>query len=148
MQQTQNLKLNLIETDDSLSPAPLNENMDKLEAAITAESETRQTETAALDQRLQVLEIHKAVTGTYQGSYGEVQQTIELGFTPAAVFIACQQKTYTVLALLDSPGYTSTRAADITIVPNGFLVGFDLKLGFGGGAFNNHNTLYHYIAFV
>ena len=148
MQQTQNLKLNLIETDDSLSPAPLNENMDKLEAAITAESETRQTETAALDQRLQVLEIHKAVTGTYRGRYGEVQLTLELGFTPAAVFVACQQKTYTVLALLDSPGYTSTRAADITIVPNGFLVGFDLKLGFGGGAFNNHNTLYHYIAFV
>ncbi len=148
MQQTETYKLNKPGIDDPLAIAPLNENMDKLEAAIIAESETRAAETAALDQRLQVLEIHKAVTGTYRGSYGEVQQTIELGFTPAAVFVACQQKTYTVLALLDNPGYTSTRAADITIVPNGFLVGFDLKLGFGGGAFNNHNTLYHYIAFV
>ena len=36
MQQTKNYKLNLIETSDTFSPAPLNENAEKTEAALAA----------------------------------------------------------------------------------------------------------------
>ena len=36
MQQTETYKLNLIETSDTFSPAPLNENAQKLESALTA----------------------------------------------------------------------------------------------------------------
>ena len=47
MQQTQTYKLNLIETSDTFSPAPLNENMEKVEAGISAEAAARAAETAA-----------------------------------------------------------------------------------------------------
>ena len=61
MQQTQNLKLNLIETSDPLSPAPLNENADTLDAALAALDETA----ADLTQRMIALEncrMHLAVS--------------------------------------------------------------------------------------
>ena len=84
MQQTETYKLNLIETSDTFSPAPLNENAQKLEAAIAAgdaaEAAARAAAVAALDQRVSVLELHKCVVGYHVGS-----GTVDLGFTPAAI---------------------------------------------------------------
>ena len=83
MQQTQTYKLNLIETSDTFSPAPLNENMEKLEDAISASA-------ADLDSRVTVLEGHKIATGTYSGnapSGNSIWQSIPLGFTPIFVYI-------------------------------------------------------------
>ena len=90
MQQTQTYKLNLIETSDTFSPAPLNENMEKVEAGISAEAAARAAETAALDARVTVLEGHKIATGTYSGnapSGNSIWQSIPLGFTPIFVYI-------------------------------------------------------------
>ena len=88
MQQTDKYKLNLIETSDTFSPAPLNENAQKLEAALeTARAEAAAGDAAeaaaraALDQRVTALEVHKCVVG-YHGGTGFV----DLGFTPSAVF--------------------------------------------------------------
>ena len=93
MQQTENLKLNLIETGDPISPAPLNENAQKLEAALAAETAARADADAALAQadaalsgRVTALEAHKVVFGTYNGN-GSKSQTISLGFTPKAVLV-------------------------------------------------------------
>ena len=41
MQQTDKYKLNKPGVDDPITPVPLNENMDKIEAALTAEAEAR-----------------------------------------------------------------------------------------------------------
>lgn len=85
MQQTDKYKLNLIETDDTFSPAPLNENMDKVEAKFAALDGAD----AALDGRLAAIEAHKLVVGSYVGNavdYGTTQ-TITLGFQPQAVYV-------------------------------------------------------------
>ena len=76
MQQTEKYKLNLIEKDDVFSPDALNENMEKVEAAITAGD-------AALDQRVIALEAHKIVVGYVVSQKRECQ----LGFTPKAVLV-------------------------------------------------------------
>ena len=64
MQQTQNLKLNLIETSDPLSPAPLNENTSTLDAAL-----------ADVSQRVVSLENCRLVMGRYESG----QKIIDLG---------------------------------------------------------------------
>ncbi len=74
MQQTEKYQFNLIETSDTFSPDPLNENMEKAEQALSAEA-------AALDSRVTVLEAHKIVAGYHAGT-----GFVDLGFTPAAVF--------------------------------------------------------------
>ena len=76
MQQTNKYKLNLIEKDDTFSPDPLNDNMEKVERALEAEA-------AALDQRLQAIEAHKIVFG----SAGNGSTTANLGFTPLLLYV-------------------------------------------------------------
>ena len=83
MQQTQNLKLNLIETSDPLSPAPLNENTSTLDAALAALDETA----ADLTQRMIALENCRMVAGWYQGNGDNNGITIDLGERPAAVLV-------------------------------------------------------------
>ncbi|MBD5099069.1 MAG: hypothetical protein HDT35_05910 [Clostridiales bacterium] len=70
MQQTETYKLNLIESSDTFSPDPLNENMEKAEEALDG-----------LNQRVTVLETHKIVTGFHEGT-----GFVDLGFTPVVVF--------------------------------------------------------------
>ena len=93
MQQTKKYKLNLIEKTDAFSPDALNQNMEKVEAALEAaaahadsgdagEAAARAQAVAALDQRLQVVEAHKFVCG-----YTSPGTTEYLGFTPRAVFV-------------------------------------------------------------
>lgn len=96
MQQTNQYQLNLIETSDTFSPAPLNENAQKLEAALqgglaaatahadagdAAEAAARAADVAALDQRLQVFEAHKLVIGSAKAG-----EKVYLDFTPKVLY--------------------------------------------------------------
>ena len=94
MQQTNKYKLNLIEKDDTFSPDPLNDNMEKVERALEREAAARQaadaTEAqaradadAALDRRIQTIEAHKIVFG----SAGNGSTTANLGFTPLLLYV-------------------------------------------------------------
>ncbi len=115
MQQTQNLKLNLIETSDPLSPAPLNENAQKLDSGITC-LDAAQT---SLSQRVAVLEARHFMVGSYVGD-GEQAQEIDLGFTPKGVLVQGNCNHYDViLALEDSVGMEHYGTV-IQIIPNGF----------------------------
>ena len=95
MQQTTKYKLNKPEADDPVAIAPLNENMDKSEAAIAAETAARQSETSArqsadtaLSQRVTVLEMDKVkmVVGTYTGNGGT--RIVHLDFTPRLIYVS------------------------------------------------------------
>lgn len=94
MQQTNKYKLNLIEKDDTFSPDPLNDNMEKVEGALEAETGARQAADAAeaqtradadsaLDRRIQTIEAHKIVFG----SAGNGSTTANLGFTPLLLYV-------------------------------------------------------------
>ncbi|MBD5118969.1 MAG: hypothetical protein HDT37_07660 [Clostridiales bacterium] len=89
MQQTEMYQLNLIETSDTFSPAPLNENMEKVEAKFAALDGAD----AALGRRITTLEGLKVVAGSYTGIGGQstVRSTIQVGFRPRAVIL--QQAT-------------------------------------------------------
>lgn len=124
MQQTNTYQLNLIEGTDIFSPAPLNENMDKLEAALTAETAARQSaqaglnsQTAQLAQRVAALEGHKIAVGHYIGNavtQGDAQ-TISLGFQPQLVLIHCT-RLGTAVATRDKPCHTN----GVVITSGGF----------------------------
>ena len=132
MQQTQTYKLNKPGIDDPLAIAPLNENMDKLEAAITAE-------TAALDARVQMLELHKFVATTYIGNGEKTNdaQFIDLGFTPVLVVLNATAHTYIV-----SKDYPYSVAQ---IVPGGFKV-FKLPNPYGTADANAKGVKYTFFA--
>ena len=83
MQQTETYKLNLIETSDTFSPDPLNENAQKLEAALNDETDARQTAADALDLRVTRLEGRKIAAGLFIGT-GAIQR-IDVGFRPTLV---------------------------------------------------------------
>ena len=79
MQQTETYKLNLIESSDPFLPDALNENTRKIEEVV-------QEKLAEMDARVTVTELHQAAAGTF--SYkNDTAQTIELGFTPKAVYV-------------------------------------------------------------
>lgn len=133
MQQTETLKLNLIETGDPISPAPINENAEKLEAALAALDGTA----ADLQGRVTVLEAKKMVVGTYEGtgSYGLGSQTIKLGFSPLALIVSCYNNAGMVIR--DSP------TDQLEITATGFVASNS-----SGIDFNNDSTTYRYIAFA
>ena len=94
MQQTEKYKLNLIEPKDKFLPDPLNENMEKVEGALTAETaartaadtaeaQARADAVADLDQRLQVFEAHHLAIGQFYPSSSQI--SIVLGFRPKVV---------------------------------------------------------------
>ena len=118
MQQTETYQLNLIETSDTFSPAPLNENTQKLEGIIaagtSAEAQARADADAALDARVTALEARKIAIGTYHGTGNTVYQTISVGFNPIFVLAApIHNVPFTAI-----PGQTGV----IEIVPGGFRV--------------------------
>ena len=152
MQQTQNYKLNLIETSDPISPAPLNENAEKLEAALLVATDALRAETAAetaaLDARVQVLELHKFYVGSYIGT-GEKSgdsQMIKLGFTPLAV-ISNPPNTYRAYRFMC---YTGMPTSVMEIVPGGFKVGMEVSANSSAldQSLNSKNVTYGYIAFA
>ena len=138
MQQTEKYKLNLIETSDTFSPHPLNENAQKLETQLSAETAARAAGDAALDQRVTVLEARKIVTGTYIGNApignSSIWQSIYLGFTPRIVVIL--------------PSSYVWIASDVH--PMNFLAieegGFKVKNG--TGTINNVNSTYGFFAIL
>lgn len=139
MQQTEHLKLNLIETGDPLSPAPLNENAEKIEAALTALDGAD----AALDARVTALEVQKIFFGTVV--YESSPQFVNLGFTPKAVlFLGRNVGNNPGLAVGDKYLYHKSGGQEtihLRIVENGFIVaGYSVSF-FASG---EHN----YIAFV
>ena len=127
MQQTQTYKLNLIETSDTFSPAPLNENMEKVEAGISAEAAARQSGDAALAQRVTMLELHKIAVGTYKGTGSEV--TVNLGFAPELLMV---QPGINVPTFAIKPG-----TAHYQLTENGFQT---------SSAVSNTSTTYTYFA--
>ena len=124
MQQTQTYKLNLIETSDTFSPAPLNENMEKLEDAISASA-------ADLDSRVTVLEGHKIAAGIYTGN-GSGWMSVPLGFTPIAVIA---QPPGNVSYMVTTGG----KCNDLQLETGGFKVYEYL---------NNQNHVYHFLAIL
>ena len=144
--QTGKYQLNKIETDDPLSPAPLNENADKLEAAITAEA-------AALEQRIVTLEAHRIYVGSYTGTstYDNMTQTIHLGFTPIAVLVQIyapdhlysEKKAMHLLTPENQPlGGAMGDEPMMWIVDGGFAAKTD-----SSGEWNDEGKTYHFIAF-
>ena len=147
MQQTETLKLNLIETGDPLSPAPLNENAEKLETALAAldgtaaaETAARTAETTALDARVTALELKKVVVGTYIGNASAsdptTKQSIELGFKPAAVLVVMGSDA--TMAAWEAPGKLLTLTE----------TGFHVRNNTNYTGLNLSTNPYHYVAFA
>ena len=86
MQHTEAYNLNLIETSDTFSPDPLNQNAQLLEDAVEAEAAARTAADSALSQRLQVFEAHRLKYGTYRSDVDQPLY-VNVGFKPAFVFI-------------------------------------------------------------
>ena len=125
MQQTQNLKLNLIETSDPLSPAPLNENASTLDATL-----------ADVSQRVVSLENCRLVMGRYESG----QKIIDLGERPLAVMVTGIGSENVRMGFVTGDNTTiSQNSVDLQIVENGFQTGGRLLGG------NNH---YCYLAFL
>ena len=86
MQHTETYNLNLIETSDTFSPDPLNQNAQALEDAVEdARAEARAAE-SALNARVLSLEGKHIKCGMYTASADAAPMTVSLGFTPRAVF--------------------------------------------------------------
>ena len=120
MQQTDKYKLNKPGVDDPITPVPLNENADKIEAALTAEAETRAAGDAALDSRVTVLEANKIVFGTYAG---QGARHVDRGFTPKAVLLEkCQNYGYFAMAMAGATTSDGATGLRLEIVEGGFTL--------------------------
>ena len=80
MQQTTKYQFKLIEGSDDFSPQPLNDNVEKVEQALT-EFE------AALEEVQEATQVLPYATGTYTGDGSATNRTITLGFRPKFVII-------------------------------------------------------------
>lgn len=142
MQQTEKYKLNLIERTDTFSPEALNQNTQKVEEVLAAE-------TAALDARVTVVEAKKVVTGSYTGN-GDMYdgQTINLGFTPVAVLVefipqnSSIASTYILTARNTLPGNSLAKSA-LEIVEGGFRAGSPYMTSYN---WNSSGVTYHFLA--
>lgn len=126
MQQTKTYQLSKIDVDDNFSPAPLNENVDKVEAKFAALDGAD----AALASRVTALEGHTVAIGSYTGTNNTL--TIKLGYRPKVVWVSPTSTggdCYIVTAL---GGYG-------TLNDNGFTL-------IGGTYANIANAKYMYIA--
>lgn len=125
MQQTDNYKLNLIETSDTFSPNPLNDNMEKVEAAMDG-----------LDQRIAAIEIHQLKVGTYSAQDNLI---VNVGFRPKFVIIHATNNT-SFSGLLAPTEFSQP----------GFITdtGFQLRYSGDNIAINRTNYSYIYIAFA
>lgn len=149
MQQTQKYKLNKPGKDDTFSVDPLNENMDKLESALSSElgklesalaSETaaRQTGSSGLEQRVVKLENCRIVTGWYEGTGGE--KIIDLGERPAAVLVGNFVVGGLAMVAGDRVCVNTNNINVLKLVDNGFCV---------SNIFNvNTQKSYSFIAFL
>lgn len=143
MQQTDKYKLNKPGIDDPLSPAPLNENMDKVDAALAAKTDA--AETAALDARVQLLELRRFVIGTYVGNGEKLgdAQTIYLDFTPRLVITDSYSSSHqgTILCLEDYP------LKVMEIIPGGFRAMRSNNETYDYSSLNTKGRTYRFAAF-
>ena len=153
MQHTDKYKLNLIETSDVFSPNPLNENTQKLEAALEevtahadAGDQAEAAARAALAQRVTALEARRAVVGTYTGNGIKAGQTIDLGFTPAAVLLGKDGKGLYLLTP-ENPGIYPTSPPYLQIVEGGFRVTYN-EVSYADGGWNTPNQKYFFAALL
>ena len=147
MQHTNKYKLNLIEKDDTFSPDPLNDNMEKVERALegvtthadagdAAEAQARADADAALDRRIQVFEAHHVAVGTYTPQEDKVTN-VDIGFSPSMILIHALGTTDTCGVLMAGHDHPNGK-----ITSNGFQIG---AAGSGGNI--NYFYMYAYIAF-
>ena len=139
MQQTKTYKLNLMETSDTFSPDPLNQNTQMIEDALSAETAQRAADTAALDSRVTTLEAHKVAVGTYIGNGAASGQVINLGFSPRVVFVQQNNSAAAIATKLCT--YNDT----IIITENGFRAAPSTASGYN---MNFQNIPYYYCAIL
>lgn len=136
MQQTTKYKLDLIEKTDAFSPDALNQNMEKVEEAI-------QAETAALEQRVVALEAHRFYLGHYVGN-GAYRREIDIGFKPKAVLLFREQSDSHGTVVLITESWPITVPFDMaSITENGLQVGAK-----NGNGYNVSTVNYYFLAFV
>lgn len=140
MQHTETYNLNLIETSDTFSPDPLNQNAQALEDAVEAARAEAQAADSALDARLKVFEAKHFKFGTYKGAGlgTDYPLTVNVGFTPTVVFASTFDGKHS--GILYS-GYTPNGYQAAKIVPNGFYL-----TGFSESSPMNTLTQYFYFA--
>lgn len=156
MQHTEKRNFNIIETSDAFSPEALNENTRKFEAALdaaqadtqavrseaaaalSAEAAARSAADAALSQRVTVLEGFKFAQGTV--TLDENGTTVQLGFTPVAVFI----RTEDVARFFSAMTVAGAPTEALWIVENGFAA---KSLYYTNGSIAFFPGPYYYIAF-
>ena len=130
MQQTETYKLNLIESSDPFLPDALNENTHKLEEVVSEKL-------GEMDQRVTVLECHHFACGSYKA--GGEAQTIELGFTPKAVYIYDLRSDHAPRCHILVTGDTTANIY-LHIVEGGFW-------HCANNGYTAYTGTYHYIAF-
>lgn len=126
MQKTKNHDLNLVEMSDTFSTQPLNENMETIDAALQAISDTA----SAISKRVVSLEAKHIAFGTYSGSGSST--TITVGFRPRGVAIGGAYSTVIVGNVGDVNGTYGS------LTDSGFRV---------SGTYSVSGKSYNYIAF-
>ena len=139
MQQTDQYKLNLIESGDTFSATPLNENAEKVEAALAEQA----SEVATLQSGLL-----KCAVGTYTGNgkYGSSNPTtIKVDFKPLFVMVWAPQELFRIVGIQgqDMRRYYTDSNATINAVWGENSV--DYYSTSAGGQMNMSNCIYHYI---
>ena len=140
MQQTTQYKLNKPEADDPIAVAPLNENADKIEAALLAEAQTRaaahQAETQARAKADTALEAKHIVLYTYAGD-NSLDRFFPLGFTPTG---GIYRNLYTGGLAILTPADTGHQ--------NPILAAGGFRLyGDGARSYNAQNATFYIILF-
>ncbi len=125
MQQTQTYKLNLVEGEDPFSPLPLNENAEKLEAAISAARADAAAGDAALDQRVTVLEAKLMVVGSYTGDLTRNRQFL-FDRTPSLVLVM-QESGNNDWMIAGTRQFKENMNRDVALgfIENGFQIGLE-----------------------
>ena len=138
MQHTETYNLNLIETSDTFSPDPLNQNAQALEDAVEAARAEAQAADSALDARLKVFEAKHVKVGMYRVLNTLVPLTINVGFTPKVV-LAFDPTGQRFGSLYQ--GYSISSTPPSEIVPGGFRINTVTSNGLSAGGY------FVYIAF-
>ena len=138
MQHTETYNLNLIETSDTFSPDPLNQNAQALEDALSDETDAREAGVADLDARLKVFEAKHVKVGMYRVLNSNVPLTINVGFTPKVV-LAFDPSGLRFGALYT--GYSMSSHPSYEIVSGGFRINSVTANGLSAGGY------FVYIAF-
>ena len=114
MQQTTKYQFNLVDTTDDFSPAPLNQNMEKVEEKLGGLEESLATVMETVDG-------HKLAVGSYRGSGGT--KNVSVGFKPVMVIIVNQllQATSNYLCAMAVTGKPADNKV-LTITDTGFKV--------------------------